>query len=145
MKKIVLLLVIILLTSLLSFSQTTYPQKLNDTLVVLTIEQVKTINQDIVLLNKQKEEINLLNLQLQKKDGVIEDYQKLINSYTLQDTLYRSQILAYRYYISTQDDMYNEMKLSFTSQNKQLKKSNIRNMTITLSIGVLLFLTTVLK
>lgn len=145
MKKIALLLVIILLTSLLSFSQTTYPQKLNDTLVVLTIEQVKLINQDIVLLNKQKEEINLLNLQLQKKDGVIEDYQKLINSYTLQDTMYRSQILAYRYYISTQDDMYNEMKLSFTSQNKQLKKSNIRNMTITLSIGVLLFLTTVLK
>lgn len=129
----------------MSFSQTTYPQKLNDTLVVLTIEQVKLINQDIVLLNKQKEEINLLNLQLQKKDGVIEDYQKLINSYTLQDTMYRSQILAYRYYISTQDDMYNEMKLSFTSQNKQLKKSNIRNMTITLSIGVLLFLTTVLK
>lgn len=77
MKRSVILLLISLLTTIAIFSQNTYPKNLNDSLVIITAEQLKETNliflEHSYLTNQNK----LLIDELNTKDEIILNYQQI--------------------------------------------------------------------
>ena len=69
-----------LLIPICCISQTTYPQRLNDSLVVITNLQLKETNLIFIEHNFLKEKVNLLNIQL-------DNYINLTNELTVRDSL----------------------------------------------------------
>lgn len=77
MKKISLLLLISLLTAISSFSQDTYPKKLNDSLVVITANQLKQTNLIFLEHNKLSNENKMLYNKITLLDSLNNNYVKI--------------------------------------------------------------------
>ena len=86
MKKLVILLVISLLTTIATFSQNTYPKNLGDSLVVITAEQLKEANLIFLEHSYLIDENNLLLDELDNKDKLIFNYQQM-------DSINRTRII----------------------------------------------------
>jgi len=80
MKKINLLLLISLLTAISGFSQDTYPKKLNDTLVIITSDQLKQTN----LIFLEHDKLSKENKQLYSKVALLDS---INNNYVKIDSL----------------------------------------------------------
>ena len=85
MKRIVLLLCINLLTAIVCFSQTIYPQIASDSTVIISHKQLKQTNL-IFLEHKKFKEVN------EELNNQIINYRKLVDNYELQDSLYRERV-----------------------------------------------------
>lgn len=85
MKKISLLLLISLLTAISSFSQDTYPKKLNDSLVVITANQLKQTNLIFLEHDKLSNENKMLYNKITLLDSLNNNYVKIdsINNITI--------------------------------------------------------------
>lgn len=85
MKKISLLLLISLLTAISSFSQDTYPKKLNDSLVVITANQLKQTNLIFLEHDKLSNENKMLYNKITLLDSLNNNYAKIdsINNITI--------------------------------------------------------------
>nr|DAW84570.1 MAG TPA: hypothetical protein [Caudoviricetes sp.] len=80
MKRILLILLISLLGTTLSFSQDTYPKVTKDSLVVITPQQLKQTNliflehqklsKEVVLLMEQTKNLEIVNLNLKRADSI---------------------------------------------------------------------------
>lgn len=131
MKKLILILVTLLLTSMLSFSQSTYPKVTKDSLVVITPLQLKKANNIFLEHRKYKLEARELHNQVQTYDTLICYYRDVMMNKQLQiDSLLYS---------------YNECKSSISKknllidlQNKQLnRRKNFTIFGITTSLVLL--------
>lgn len=111
-------------------SQTTYPQKLNDSLIVITPTQLKQTN--LIFLEHRK-----LKQQVKEYDVQIMSYKYMMDSYHRTDSLQRAEIGGLYEDIRTYDAK--EKKL-----NKELKL--FKNLTIGgFSIGIISTLIAILR
>jgi hypothetical protein len=85
MKKISLLLLINLLTAISCFSQDIYPKKLNDSLVIITSEQLKKTNLIFLEHNKLSKENKMLYDKVSLLDSLNNNYVKIdsLNTITI--------------------------------------------------------------
>jgi len=77
MKRSIILLVFSLLTAIASFTQTTYPKNLNDSLVVITAEQLKQTNLIFVEHDHLTKENVLLKNKIDLQDSLIYNYSQI--------------------------------------------------------------------
>lgn len=77
MKRSIILLVLSLLTAIASFTQTTYPKNLNDSLVVITAEQLKQTNLIFVEHEHLTKENVLLKNKISLQDSLIYNYSQI--------------------------------------------------------------------
>ena len=77
MKRNVVLLLISLLTAIASFTQTTYPKNLNDSLVIITAEQLKQTNLIFAEHEFLSNENTLLKDKINLQDSLIYNYSKI--------------------------------------------------------------------
>lgn len=87
MKRSAILLLISLLTTIVTFSQNTYPKNIGDSLVVITAEQLKEAN---LIFLEHSYLLNENNLLLEKLD--VQD--ELIFNYHQMDSINRSKIIT---------------------------------------------------
>ena len=85
MKKSLLILLISLLPTMWCSSQNTYPKLVNDSLVVITPQQLKATN--LIFLEHKKFKLEIPELKKQ-----ITSYESLINSYERNDSVKNAQI-----------------------------------------------------
>ena len=85
MKKISLLLLINLLTAISCFSQDIYPKKLNDSLVIITSEQLKQTNLIFLEHDKLSKENKMLYNKVSLLDSLNNNYVKIdsLNTITI--------------------------------------------------------------
>lgn len=91
-----------------SFSQTTYPKLLNDSLVVITAQQLKQTN--LIFLEHQY--LKNINLELSKQN---KSYEVLAANYQKSDSIKNYQLRTY----GEQTKLFND---KITSQNKDIAK-----------------------
>lgn len=77
MKRSIILLVLSLLTAIASFTQTTYPKNLNDSLVVITAEQLKQTNLIFIEHDHLTKENVLLKSKISLQDSLIYNYSQI--------------------------------------------------------------------
>lgn len=77
MKRSIILLVLSLLTAIASFTQTTYPKNLNDSLVVITAEQLKQANLIFIEHDYLTKENVLLKNKISLQDSLIYNYSQI--------------------------------------------------------------------
>jgi len=77
MKRSIILLVLSLLTAIASFTQTTYPKNLNDSLVIITAEQLKQTNLIFVEHDHLTKENVLLKNKISLQDSLIYNYSQI--------------------------------------------------------------------
>ena len=77
MKRSIILLVLSLLTAIASFTQTTYPKNLNDSLVVITAEQLKQTNLIFLEHDYLTKENVLLKNKINLQDSLIYNYSQI--------------------------------------------------------------------
>lgn len=77
MKRSIILLVLSLLTAIASFTQTTYPKNLNDSLVVITAEQLKQTNLIFIEHDHLTKENVLLKSKINLQDSLIYNYSQI--------------------------------------------------------------------
>jgi len=77
MKRSIILLVLSLLTAIASFTQTTYPKNLNDSLVIITAEQLKQTNLIFLEHNYLTNENVLLKNKISLQDSLIYNYSQI--------------------------------------------------------------------
>lgn len=77
MRRYVILLVISLLTTIASFSQNTYPKNINDSLVVITAEQLKQANLIFLEHSYLLNENSVLREEVFTQDKLILNYHKM--------------------------------------------------------------------
>jgi len=77
MKRSIILLVLSLLTAIASFTQTTYPKNLNDSLVIITAEQLKQTNLIFVEHDHLTKENVLLKSKISLQDSLIYNYSQI--------------------------------------------------------------------
>lgn len=77
MKRSIILLVLSLLTAIASFTQTTYPKNLNDSLVVITAEQLKQTNLIFIEHDHLMKENVLLKSKISLQDSLIYNYSQI--------------------------------------------------------------------
>ena len=77
MRRYVILLVISLLTTIASFSQNTYPKNINDSLVVITAEQLKQTNLIFLEHSYLLNENSVLREEVFTQDKLILNYHKM--------------------------------------------------------------------
>lgn len=77
MKRSIILLVLSLLTAIASFTQTTYPKNLNDSLVIITAEQLKQTNLIFVEHDYLTKENVLLKNKISLQDSLIYNYSQI--------------------------------------------------------------------
>lgn len=86
MKRIVILLLISLLQTTVTFSQnTSYPRQINDSIIEITAEQLKQTNLIFIEHKSLKSENKELNFQVDK-------YKDLMNNYNQQDSINKIKI-----------------------------------------------------
>lgn len=88
-------------------SQNTYPKLTNDSLIVITPQQLKATN--LIFLEHKK-----LKLEVPELNKQIVSYESLINSYAKSDSLKNSQI----------DELTNYMEVSEQVRENQLREIN---------------------
>lgn len=103
----IILLLINLLIAIASFSQTTYPRRLNDSLVVITNEQLKQSNLIFVEHEYLTKENVLLNEKICLQDSLINNYHKI-------DSIQKNNIIRLT-------DEVNFMNNKVNNVSKQLK------------------------
>lgn len=136
MKRIVTLLLISLLWTTVTFSQSiSYPRQISDSTVELTAKQLKQANLIFVEHNALKSENKELNYQINK-------YQELILNYKEQDSINNikiKELTNFSEYANNQiiikDNQLNKLKKS----NNRLKILTIGGFTISTVFGILLF------
>ena len=77
MKRSIILLVLSLLTAIASFTQTTYPKNLNDSLVIITAEQLKQTNLIFIEHDYLTNENGLLKNKISLQDSLIYNYSQI--------------------------------------------------------------------
>ena len=77
MKRSIILLVLSLLTAIASFTQTTYPKNLNDSLVIITAEQLKQTNLIFAEHDYLTKENVLLKNKISLQDSLIYNYSQI--------------------------------------------------------------------
>lgn len=121
------------MTATYSFCQNIYPKIIEiekDTVIAITVDQMKKINTDIILLDKLKTEVKLLNTSLSQKDSTISNL-KLVYSNCLKiDSTSNQQFLKLNEIIDLQAKNYEEMKLVYKQENillkKEVRKTNLK-------------------
>lgn len=123
------------------FSQTTYPKKINigqDTVIALTVDQMKKINTDIVLLEKLKTEVGILSSAIEQKDSTIFNLKLTYYNCLKIDSVSSLQFIKMNEIISLQDEKYEQMKLAYRQENsllkKDLRKTNLKLVLTNVSI-----------
>lgn len=134
MKRILILLLISLSTVIVSFSQTTYPKILNDSLVVITNQQLKETN----LIFAEHKKLKAENIELNTQ---IKNYQSLVDNYQKTEALNELKVTEYKNYA----DMAHEKLLiqdkelkSIKSKQKVLKWVSIGGVTLSATLAILL-------
>lgn len=131
MKKIVILLLTILLTTITCFSQNILPEIKNDSTVFITSEQLKYTNLIFVEHEKILKENSLLRLQL-------DNYKELNNNFISIDSLRLQQIEEFNQLDIERINTINSLKKDIKNKNRTIRYWQIGG--ITVSIGLILFL-----
>lgn len=113
MKRIVILFCISLLTVILCSSQNTYPKILNDSLIVITNDQLKQTNLIFVEHSKFKEENRELYNQLNNYNALIDNYKQI-------DSLQIGEIKELKIRNDNLEKMYNEKIRSVTKKKNYI-------------------------
>lgn len=119
-----------------SFSQNTYPKLTNDSLIVITPQQLKATNL-IFLEHKQ------LKLKVPELNKQIVTYESLINSYVLSDSLKSLQIQELTTYTEISEQIKeNQLREinKLKSKNQLLKGLSIGGITISVVFLVILLI-----
>lgn len=113
MKRIVILFCVSLLTVILCSSQNTYPKILNDSLIVITNDQLKQTNLIFVEHSKFKEENRELYNQLSNYNALIDNYKQI-------DSLQIGEIKELKIRNDNLEKMYNEKIRSVTKKKNYI-------------------------
>jgi hypothetical protein len=116
------------------FSQTTYPKSLNDSLVIITKDQLKQVN----IIFNEKDRLYEENLQFKFQ---IENYKLLVNNYETSDSVRIQQINTLKDGLAEADGVIKSN--AYTIENLQNKNKLWKGLTIggfTVSIGLLVLL-----
>ena len=136
MKKNLWMLLISLLLPMLCFSQTTYPKLTNDSLIVITPQQLKATNLIFLEYKKLKLEVPELNKQ-------IVTYESLINSYNQSDSLKNAQIKELTSYVEISEQIKeNQLKEinRLKSKNQLFKGISIGGVTVSVALLIVLLI-----
>ena len=106
MKRSIILLVLSLLTAIASFTQTTYPKNLNDSLVVITAEQLKQTN----LIFIEHDHLTKENVLLKNKIGLQDS---LIYNYLQIDSIQKNNIIKLTEEVDFANNEVNKLKKQF--------------------------------
>lgn len=131
MRKKVILFLISLLIPILSFSETIYPQLLNDSLIVITPLQLKKTN--LIFLEHRKLKLENSELQLQTAK-----YKQLYANYLVIDSINSTITNELRSELLARDEELKKQLQIVSKQKKQMKAITIGGVTI--SIALLLFI-----
>ncbi len=131
MKRIVMLLLTILLTRIMCFSQTTSTEIKQDSIVFITSEQLKYTNLIFVEHEKLLIENDLLNTQIYNLECKIENYKEL-------DTIRVEQIQKYKSVNNIYFKQIQDLNKNISSKNKTILGLEIGGVTVT--VGLLLFI-----
>lgn len=119
-----------------SFSQTTYPKLTNDSLIVITPQQLKTTN--LIFLEHKK-----LKLKVPELNRQITSYENLIHSYIKSDSLKNSQIQELNKYVEISEQIKkNQLKEidKLKSKNQLYKGLSIGGTTISITLLIILLI-----
>ncbi len=106
-----------MLVSLLAISQGGYPRQAvidNDTVAILSIDQIKTINKSFVALDECNELKDSLNSQITTYDMLVENYESVITSKDKEISLQKIISVEKDLIISTDEKMIKKMKRRIT-------------------------------
>lgn len=106
MKRSIILLVLSLLTAIASFTQTTYPKNLNDSLVIITAEQLKQTN----LIFAEHDYLTNENVLLKNKIGLQDS---LIYNYSKIDSIQKNNIIKLIEEVDFANNEVNKLKRQF--------------------------------
>lgn len=106
MKRSIILLVLSLLTAIASFTQTTYPKNLNDSLVIITAEQLKQTN----LIFAEHDYLTNENVLLKNKIGLQDS---LIYNYSQIDSIQKNNIIKLTEEVDFANNEVNKLKKQF--------------------------------
>lgn len=136
MRRIVILLLISLLQTTVTFSQNiSYPRQTNDSIVEITTEQLKQTNLIFIEHKSLKSENKELNFQIDK-------YKDLINNYNQQDFINRIKIQELSNYSEFANKQLAIKDKEITKLNKvknNYKVFTICGISVSVLLGVLLF------
>lgn len=116
------------------FSQTTYPKNLNDSLIVITKDQLKQIN--LVFIENDK--LLLENQQYIEQNN---NYKLLIDNYELSDSIKSEQISTLKYGLTESDGIIRTQSVEINNlykKNKLFKGLTIGGFTISATLLILL-------
>lgn len=134
MKKNIILLLLSLSIATFCFSQNTYPKSLNDSLVIITTEQLKQTN--LIFLEKNK--LELQNSEYKKQ---IDTYKTLINNYSKTDSLRLETIDLLNNEIANCEEIIidrNNQIYKLENKNKLWKGLTIGGFTVSATLLILL-------
>ena len=131
MRKKVILFLISLLIPILSFSQSTYPKTIGDSLIVITPLQLKKTNLIFLEHRKFKLENNELRLQTDK-------YKQLYSNCLVMDSINTSINSQLRTELLVRDEELQKQRKIVSRQKKQIKGLTIGG--ITVSVALLVFI-----
>ena len=131
MRKKVILFLISLLIPILSFSQSTYPKTIGDSLIVITPLQLKKTNLIFLEHRKFKLENNELRLQTDK-------YKQLYSNCLVMDSINTSINSQLRTELLVRDEELQKQLKIVSRQKKQIKGLTIGG--ITVSVALLVFI-----
>ena len=127
MKKIIILLLINLLIPIYGFSENIYPKKLNDSLVIITADQLKLTNLKFLELEKLSKENIQLNNKIVLMDSLIVNQNK-IDSININN-------------INKLESLNTDLQNQLNKQNKLFKLKNFLGGTVIgVTLGVLITL-----
>lgn len=106
MKRSIILLVLSLLTAIASFTQTIYPKNLNDSLVIITAEQLKQTNLIFVEHDYLTNENGLLKNKISLQDSLIYNYSQI-------DSIQKSNIIKLTEKVDFANNKINKLEKQF--------------------------------
>lgn len=136
MKKSIILLLLNLLIVTVCFSQTTYPSILNDSLIVITPQQLKQTN----LLFLDRERLIRENSELKFQ---LDNYSFLLDNYKYTDTIKSEQINLLKINLEDYNSIINSQSTKINKLNKSnklLRGISIGGVVVSVSLIVLLCL-----
>lgn len=136
MKRIIILLLISLLQTTVTFSQNiSYPRQINDSVVEITAKQLKQTNLIFIEHKSLKSENKELNFQIDK-------YKNLVNNYEQQDSINKIKIQELSNYSEFANKQLTIKDKEITRLNKiknNYKVFTICGISISTLLGILLF------
>jgi len=106
MKRSIVLLLINLLIAIASFTQTTYPRNLNDSLVIITAEQLKQTNLIFAEHEFLTEENLILKDKINLQDSLIYNYSKI-------DSIQKNNIIKLTSEVDFANNKINKLEKQF--------------------------------